>query len=65
MNITRTAWGEILRVLKKHKVPYTSRFVGTGVRSNEDDPESEIKDRHIQINIIIPDYFKEYGGEEQ
>ena len=57
MNITKAAWGEMLRVLKKHKIPYVAHLVSTGTRSKDDDPESEIVDNHIQINIIVSDYM--------
>ena len=44
MDISIEAWNEIVRILKKHKVPYSSRW--------------EKDDKHIQINIVIPDYYK-------
>lgn len=45
MNISKEIWKEIFDVLKKHKISYTTHY--------------ENDDRHIQINLVIPDYFED------
>ena len=52
MNISKETWKEILALLSKHKIPYTTHYEHRydGV---------DISDKHIQINLVIPDYFDE------
>lgn len=49
MNISKKAWNEILHILIKYKIPYTTSYVD---RDNA-------TDKHIQINLVIPDYFND------
>ena len=44
MKISKEIWKEIAAILYKHKIPYT-----TNVTKD---------DKHIQINLTIPDYYK-------
>lgn len=48
MVITKTVWKDILKVLKRHGIPYSTE-VGT--------PGVSFEDLHVQINLVIPDYF--------
>lgn len=49
MKITKEIWKEIQGVLNKYKIPYTVHY--------------ENDDKHIQINLVIPDYFEESKAE--
>ena len=46
MNITKEAWKEILAILYKHHVPYTTNVVGN-------------TDKHIKIDFTIPNYYED------
>ena len=48
MVITKTVWKDVLKVLKRHGIPYSTE-VGT--------PCGSLNDLHVQINLVIPDYF--------
>lgn len=48
MYITKEAWKEILDVLKRHKISYTTDY-----------NHRTVTDKHIQINLDIPDVFDE------
>lgn len=65
MKITKEIWKEILEVLKKHKVPYTTHFEERNtstITSLSIDNEAQydtVQDKHIQIKLVIPDFFEE------
>ena len=44
MNISKDTWKKISSILKKYKIQYTSHW--------------ENEDKHIQINLVIPNYSK-------
>ena len=52
---TSDSWSEISDVLIRYEIPYTARYESRQVG------EKTIYDKHIQINLVIPDYFKEEG----
>lgn len=45
MYVSKEVWAEIFDILKKYKIPYTTHF--------------DSEDKHIQINLTIPDYYTE------
>ena len=45
INITKEIWKEINNILDKYKIPYTTYW--------------ENEDKHIQINLVIADYFED------
>lgn len=51
MVITKTVWKDVLKVLKRHGIPYTTE-IGT--------PDVNLDDLHIQINLVIPDYWDDF-----
>lgn len=58
MNISEEIWIEILRLLKKYEIPYTSHYESRDVQKAIEYPDViTVQDKHIQINLIIPDYF--------
>ncbi len=50
MNISVETWIEILCLLDRHNIPYTTHYESR-------DESNIIYDKHIQINLVIPDYF--------
>lgn len=57
MIITKAIWKEILAVLKKHKISYTTHLETRDIPKPMEYPDERVYDKHIQINLIIPDYF--------
>lgn len=45
IDISKEEWKEILEVLQKYNIPYTTHY------DNED--------KHIQIDLVIPKFYKE------
>lgn len=45
MNITKKVWKEIVVLLYKHNISYTTNVTND--------------DKHIQINLIIPNYYED------
>ena len=58
MGISKEAWKEISDILKKYKIPYTVHWEDSALR-RRDCPNLTATDKHIQINLVIPDYFEE------
>lgn len=56
--IDKKIWREISSILKKYRIPYTTHYEDRNVRNAENNPIT-IVNKHIQINLTIPDYFKE------
>ena len=52
MGITKEIWKEILSVLNKYNVSYTTRY----------EDRDNVHDKHIYINLVIPDYFEDKKG---
>ena len=57
MNITKETWREILDLLCKHKIPYTVRCEERDIQRAMEDEDITVTDKHIQINLVIQDYF--------
>lgn len=47
-DISKETWREISEILKKYKIPYTTHY-----------KSKDITNKHIQINLVIPNYFEE------
>lgn len=65
MEITKEIWKEISNILTKYKISYTTHFEErktSVIKSLSIDNEAEydtVQDKHIQINLVIPDFFEE------
>ena len=59
MNISKEVWKEVLSVLEKHKISYTTHYKSRDVQKAMEYPEVTVQDKHVQINLVIPDYFEE------
>jgi len=57
MKISKETWKEILDVLSKHKISYTTHFESRDVQNAMECFDTTVQDKHIQINLVIPDYF--------
>jgi len=57
MKITKEIWKELLKILNKHKIQYTSHI--TELKGDMEYSDKTIHNKHIQINLVIPDYFEE------
>lgn len=58
-NISKEIWKEVLDVLKKHRIPYTTHYESRDVQRAMEYADVTVQDKHIQINLVIPDYFEE------
>ena len=58
-NITKDIWKQIRGVLEKYKIPYTTHYTKRDVEQVMEKPPIEVSDKHIQINLTIPNYFEE------
>lgn len=59
MNISKEVWKEIDDVLEKYKIPYTSHYESRDIQKAMEYPDVTVQDKHIQINLVIPDYYEE------
>ena len=59
MDITKDVWKEINDVLGRYKIPYTCHYTKRDVEQVMEKPSIEVVDKHIQINLTIPNYFGE------
>lgn len=59
MNISKEIWKELCDVLKKHGIPCTAHYESRDVSKAMEYPDITVQDKHIQINLVIPDYFEE------
>jgi len=57
MNISKEVWKELLDVLKKHKISYITHYENRDIERAMEYPDVTVQDKHIQINLVIPDYF--------
>ena len=57
MNTSKEVWREILDVLKKHKISYTTHYESRDIQRAMEYSDITVQDKHIQINLVIPDYF--------
>lgn len=61
MIISKEIWEDVLDVLKKHKISYTEHFERRDIPRPMECSDITVDDKHIQINLVIPDYFEEGG----
>lgn len=59
IDISKETWKEISNILKKHKIPYITHYESRDIPRAMEFPDLIVKDKHIQINLVIPDYFEE------
>ena len=59
MNISKEIWRDILSVLGKHKIPYTTHYERRDIQRAMEYPDVTVCDLHIQINLVIPDCFED------
>lgn len=59
MNISKEIWKEILDVLKKHKISYTTHYESRDIQRAMEYPNITVQDKCIQINLTIPDFFED------
>lgn len=59
MDITKEIWKELYSILKKHNISYTTHFEKRDIQKAMEYPDVTVHDRHIQINLVIPDYLEE------
>lgn len=59
MEITKEIWREISDILKKYKIPYTAHFESRDIQRAMEYSDITVEDKHIQINLVIPDFFEE------
>ena len=56
-NISKETWREILDILKKYKISYTTHIERRDIPRAMEYSDLTVDDKHIQINLVIPDYF--------
>lgn len=59
MNISKGIWEEVLDVLKKHKISYTTHCESRDIQKAMEYSDVTVQDKHIQINLVVPDYFED------
>ena len=59
MNISKEIWKEVLDVLKRHKISYTTHYESRDIQKAMEYPNITVQDMHIQINLVIPDFFED------
>ena len=59
MTISKHAWKELLVVLKKWQIPYTTHYEHRDVQRAMEYPDVTVSDKHVAINLVVPDYFED------
>ena len=59
MYISKEIWKEVFDVLKKHNISYTIHYESRDIQKAMEYSDVTVQDKHIQINLVIPDYFEE------
>lgn len=59
MNISKEIWKEVLDVLKRHKISYTTHYESRDIQKAMEYPDITVQDLYIQINLVIPDFFED------
>ena len=52
-NLNKAAWDELFDILKKHKIWCATSY------KNRVDNGVVVVDKHVQINLVVRDYFEE------
>ncbi len=58
-NISKEIWKEMLDILKKYKISYTTHYEDRDIQKAMEYPDVTVQDKHIQINLVIPDWFED------
>lgn len=59
MEITKEVWKEICDILIKYEIPHTAHFESRDIQRAMEYSDLTVQDKHVQINLVIPDYFEE------
>lgn len=59
MEISKEIWKEISDILKRYKIPYTTHYESRDIQRVMEYPDLTVQDKHIQINLVIPNYFED------
>lgn len=59
INISQELWREINDVLNRYQIPYTTHYERRDIQKTMGQQDITVIDKHIQINLVIPDYFEE------
>lgn len=59
MIITKDIWNDVLDVLKKHKISYTTHYESRDIPGAMECPDITVSDKHFQINLVVPDWWEE------
>ena len=59
MNISKEVWKELLTVLKKHSIPYTTHYESRDIQRAMESFDIYVQDKYVQINLVIPDYWED------
>lgn len=54
MIVSKKVWGDILSVLSKHQIPYTTHF-----------ESSDFENLHVNINVVVKDYYDDDDDEKE
>ncbi len=57
IDISKEIWKDICDVLGKYKIPYTTHYEQRDIQKAMEYPDTTVTDKHIQINLVIPNYF--------
>jgi hypothetical protein len=57
MEISKSIWKEIEDILKKYKIPCTAHCTTRDLDLSIKSIPVEVIDKHIQINLTIPDFY--------
>lgn len=59
MTVSKEIWEEISEILKKYKIEYTAHYENRDVQRAMEYPDITVRDKHIQINLTIPNCSEE------
>lgn len=60
MNVSKEIWKEILNILNKYNISYTTHYENRIIHNTtEKCPNTNVIDKYIQINLVIEDYFED------
>lgn len=58
-NISKDVWKEILDVLKKHKIHFTSHCEIRDAQGTMENPDVTVVDKYVTISLVISDYYED------
>ena len=65
MTIPVSTWKEILNVLNKHSIPYTTNYESRDVQRAMEYPDVTVTDVRVQINLVVTDIFEDLVVEKE